>query len=57
VDNPGAKVFFSFVQDNGGMWNLTGNNLPDWIVEIELELGYAIDDSHNEFDNELSSRN
>jgi len=57
LDDKNNTISFLLIQDDGGMWNLQGTNLPDWICEIELELGYAIDDSHQEFGNDLFYRN
>lgn len=57
LDNDNQKILFKLVQDEGGMWNLAPPNLPIWIKEIELELGYAIDDSHQDNCNDIVNRN
>lgn len=44
-DERGNRIFFTMYQE-GGVWKIAPDVLPNWIMVIEEELGRAIDEEN-----------
>ena len=44
-DERGNRIFFTMFQENG-IWKIAPDVIPTWILNVEEELGHAIDEEN-----------